>query len=369
MLKKRINKYLDYIVARGINLKKGETVEIVTSSYIPNILQCLIEKLKKHNVGKINITYIDGPLIDMEINSNWRAYLDKRIRMYESLIAKGFLRITLLSPFLFPIARTDSVDAYKKHLNELEFVSSYFFEGKSRHTTAVVANQYWANKMQIGEDELWNRILSLYKYDRGIHFLRKKLDKFKIKELYFKTGLGTNLVVGLIDNYKLLGNVWKDKNGILYEPNIPSLEIYTSPNKYKVNGKLVSSRPLFYKNRLIENYSLEFKDGMVINNVGLSEILKLDSSLNYTGEIAIVIPRDDKIYYNTLMDENLGSHLALGCGFFNEIDSDLVNKSSYHIDLVFGTNDINIDLLCNDGRLIKIIENGKIVKRRSKCLQ
>ena len=369
MLKRKINNYLDYIVARGINPQKGENVEVVTSSYIPDILDCLIIKLKKHHVGDIKVTYIDGPLLDMEINTNWRAYLDKRIKMYNSLIKKGFLRINLLSPFLFPIARTDSVDAYRKHLNELEFVSSYFFDGKSRHTTAVVANRYWANKMQIGEEELWNRILSLYKLDGGLTYLRGKLEKLKIKELYFKTSLGTNLAIGLIDNTKLLGRVWKDNNGILFEPNIPSLEIYTSPNKYKVNGRLVSSRPLFYKNRLIEKYSLDFKNGRVINNVGLSEILKLDSSLSYVGEIAVVIPRDDKIYYNTLMDENLGCHLALGCGFLNEGDNNLINKSSYHIDLVFGTNDIDIDILCDDGNFISLIKNGKIIKRRNKCLQ
>ena len=358
-MKKRINNYLDYIIARGINLKPNGAVEIVTSSYIPEILDMLISRLKKYNPSVIKITFIDGDTLQEEINRDWRGFLDKRISEYNSLIKLGFSRITLLSPFLFPVCRTNSVDLYKAHLNELSFVANYFYNGYGRHTTAAISNLYWAARLELSNDELWDKILSLYKIDNELLGLKDFLNSLKIRELSFKTGLGTNLRVGLINEAKLLGRTWYDRYGNEYEPNIPSLEIYTSPNKYRIDGIMVSSRPLFYKNKLIKDYSLEFKDGRVVANRGLDDILCLDKGLEYVGEIALAITRDDKIYYNTLLDENLGCHLALGCGFLNEIKSPLVNEAGLHIDLVFGTKDIDITLICDD-KEIPLFKNGRL---------
>ena len=97
---------------------------------------------------------------------------------------------------------------------------------------------------------------------------------------------------------------------------------------------------------------------MVINSYGLDKILRLDENMKYCGEVAIVIPKHDYFFKNTLLDENMGCHLALGCGF-NSSSNELINNSIYHVDLIFGTDDINCVAYTHDNDKVVIIENGK----------
>ncbi len=359
-LQRKISKYLEYIVNRGINPRPKQPIEIITSSYIPDVLEGIIEALKGRDVGEITITYIDGKKLEEEINRDPLGLIEKRIKMYESLIEAKFARITLLSPFLFPLARTDSIDAYKANSKRLYFVNDYFNSKLSQHTIAAIANPYWAFKLELSLDELWDKIIVMNEERHTLALALKNIEELRLDSMLFETSLGTRLRVGLIPGARLLSNVHKTIDNISYEPNIPSVEIYTSPNKYEVDGVLVLSRPLYYQGLFIRKGRLEFKAGRVINSYGLDEILGLDEGLFYAGEIALVIPHDDTIYYNTLMDENMGAHLALGEGFSEDICSELVNRCRYHIDLVFGTNDINVTGYSNN-KAYELLKNGKFV--------
>ena len=181
-----------------------------------------------------------------------------------------------------------------------------------------------------------------------------------LKALHFKTNLGTNLYVGIPKESKFLGKKWNSKD-IEFQPNIPCLEIFISPDKYKVDGKLVSSKPLFYSGYYVNNYEIEFKDGKIINQKGLDNILALEESLSYAGEIALVLDFNPFLFYSTIMDENSGCHLALGNGYIEGAKNiDRINYSKYHIDLVFGTKDINVYGIDYDNNIINIIIDGHL---------
>ena len=202
-----------------------------------------------------------------------------------------------------------------------------------------------------------------------------KLNNLKIKTLHYKNELGTDFKISFNDN------VWcgastktKDNRNIIV--NMPTEEVFTTPNKYTANGIVYASKPLVYNSALIDEFFIEFKDGKVINfdaKVG-KEILKSiieSENGNYLGEVALVdknslINQSNILFYETLYDENASCHLALGDGFPECIKSDKsydelgINESKTHVDFMIGTDDLEITAETeNDKKLI--MKNGTFV--------
>lgn len=356
-LKKKITNYFDYVLEFGIDIKQNDYVEIVTTSYIEEYLELLIERLKKYNCN-IFITFIDGDDLENIINNDYNSYIEEKINMYHMLISKKFKRLTVISPFVMPIARTNNALNYLKQNYKMLFVRNYF--SKNPHTIFPIANIYWAHKLQIDINELWEQIFDYSYRTSELESLRDKLSDMNIKALHFKTDLGTDLYVGIPPESRFLGKKWKNED-IEYFPNIPCLEIFISPDKFQVDGTLISSKPLYYANTLIPSYKLEFKNGKVISNEGLDEILALDENLYYAGEIAIVLDFNPFLFYSTIMDENSGCHLALGNAYDQGVkDITSINHSKYHIDLVFGTSNFNLEAITNSNDIILIVKDGKL---------
>lgn len=114
--------------------------------------------------------------------------------------------------------------------------------------------------------------------------------------------------------------------GIEFSTNIPTEEIFTMPEKIGVNGTVMSSMPLSYNGSIVDNFSLNFKDGKIIDFQAeqgyntLKEIIETDEGSHYLGEVALVpynspVSMLDTIFYNTLIDENASCHLAIGAAY------------------------------------------------------
>ncbi len=356
-LLKKISNYFDYVLKFGISIEENDYIEIITTSYIDKYLSLLIERLKKYNAN-IFITYIDGEQLEQIINGDYNAYINDKVSMYHMLIEKKFKRLSIISPFVMPMARTKNAIEYLKQNYKMLFVRNYFL--KNPHTIFPVANEYWAFKLQIKEEKLWDIIFEYTYKTSELEYFKDELSNMNLKTLHFKTKLGTDLCVGLPKDSKFLGKKW-NSNEIEYQPNIPCLEIFISPDKFKVDGKLVSSKPLFYSGYYINNFEIEFKDGKIINQKGLDSILSLEENLLYAGEIALVLDFNPFLFYSTIMDENSGCHLALGNGYTEGAkNTDRINYSKYHIDLVFGTEDIDVYGIDYNDNIINIIVDGKL---------
>ena len=202
-----------------------------------------------------------------------------------------------------------------------------------------------------------------------------KLNDLKIKTLYYKNKLGTDFKISFNDNIWCGANS-KNKDGNDIIVNMPTEEVFTTPNKYTANGIVYASKPLVYNSSLIDEFFIEFKNGKVINydaKVG-KEILKSiieSENGNYLGEVALVdknspINKSNILFYETLYDENASCHLALGDGFPECIKSDKtleelgVNESKTHVDFMIGTNDLDI-IAETDNEKILIMKNGTFI--------
>ena len=172
-------------------------------------------------------------------------------------------------------------------------------------------------------------------------------------------------------------------NGVYFVPNIPTEEIFTMPHKDKVNGKVVSTKPLNYQGTLIKDFYFIFKDGKVVDfdakegYEALKSLLDLDEGSSRLGEVALIsydspISNLNILFNNTLFDENASCHLALGNAYAMNVvngttmkEEELVklgyNVSLTHVDFMFGSNDMKITGYTHDGKEIPIFVKGNFV--------
>ena len=211
------------------------------------------------------------------------------------------------------------------------------------------------------------------------HQICQKLTNMNIKELHYTSSNGTNLTVELPKNAIWCGGSSRIKGR---DPivNMPTEEVFTTPNKYTTNGIIYSSLPLVHSGITIKDIMLEFKDGKIINfdasegKEELKNIIELDEESSMLGELALVdknskIAKSNILFYETLYDENASCHIAVGRGFKecikdaqnlsdNELKEIGYNNSQNHVDIMVGTNDLNITATTYNNEEILIFKDG-----------
>lgn len=255
---------------------------------------------------------------------------------------------------------------------------------------ACIATDTWAKKVlpnsKNPKEELWNLIFEMClinkkdpikEWDNKIKSSDeriKKINELNIKKLYYKNKLGTDFVI------EFNNNIWcgageHTKDGTPLIVNMPTEEVFTTPNKYSANGIVYASKPLIYNGCVIDDFWIEFKDGKVKDYDAKKgkDILKTIFEFkngDYLGEVALVdvsspISKSNILFYDTLYDENASCHLALGQGFKScfkttkNLEKLGFNDSKTHVDFMIGTDDLEIVAETIDNKQIKIMENGK----------
>lgn len=209
----------------------------------------------------------------------------------------------------------------------------------------------------------------------------KLLNNSKLRCLEFKNSLGTDLNLELAEGALWSGGGITRNDGLSYLPNMPTEEIFSMPHRARVNGKVVASMPLIYQGSVIDGFSITFRDGKVEDYTAekgldnLTQLLSVDSGAKRLGEVALVpysspIRRSGILFYNTLFDENAACHLALGSSYPDTMEgyAELTpeqreqrgfNDSATHVDFMFGTSDMSVTGITEDGKRIEIFRNGE----------
>jgi len=194
-------------------------------------------------------------------------------------------------------------------------------------------------------------------------------------------GGGTDLTVGLAKDHEWMGGASVARNGITCNPNIPSEEVFTTPHAQKVEGTVRSTKPLSHQGTLIEDISVTFKEGRIIEasaSRGQDVFLKLldtDDGARRLGEVALVphsspISQSGLLFFNTLFDENAACHIALGQCYSKcfrngaalsaeDVTERGGNSSMIHVDWMIGSDEIDIDGIAQDGTVTAVFRNGE----------
>ena len=209
------------------------------------------------------------------------------------------------------------------------------------------------------------------------------LNSLRLKSLHYTNSLGTDLDIELPENHIWLGGSEFTPEGLEFIANMPTEEVFTLPSKTGVNGKAVSSMPLNYNGNLIEQFSLTFKNGKIVDYSAekgyetLKTMIETDEGSHCLGEVALVpydspISNSNILFYNTLFDENASCHLAIGKAYpvclkhgdhmsQEELEKHGVNDSLLHVDFMIGTNDLEISGMTSDDQEVQVFKNGNFV--------
>ena len=404
MNKTRLKKYANLIARCGVNVQKGQEVVVNAGLDQPEFVKMVVDECYKAGAKKVSVEWSYQPLT----KSNIKYCSDKVLATMEKWqIEKLEHRAEVLPCMIHLIS--DDPDGLAG-INQKKMAKSMAarakiikpirtkMENKYQWCIAAVPGKEWAKKVFPGErtsvavEKLWEAILSTSRVnDDPIEAWRlhnedlaarcKYMNSLGIKELKYKASNGTDFRVGLLPNAIFMaGGEETLGTNIYYNPNIPSEELFTSPRRGDADGIVYSSRPLSYGGQLIDNFWIRFEGGKAVecgaekNEDLLREMIAMDEGASYLGECALVpynspIRESGLLFYNTLFDENAACHLALGRGFTNVIkgyenytEKELhemgINDSFMHEDFMIGTEDMSIVAVCENGKEVKIFENG-----------
>jgi aminopeptidase len=187
------------------------------------------------------------------------------------------------------------------------------------------------------------------------------------------TGPGTDLTIGLFPSGTWDAAVFETASGIPHLPNLPTEEVFTTPDPSRADGFVTATKPLEYAGALIEGIRVRFEGGRAVevdaasNADVLRAITTRDDDAAALGELALVdgsgrIGGLGTVFWNTLLDENAASHIAFGNGIpfvvEDEAERARVNQSTIHADFMIGSPEIDVDGITRDGEAVPVLRNG-----------
>ena len=404
-----LKKYANLLVRAGGNVQKGQLVVIYSDVSDADFARMVMDCAYDAGASDVAIIwscdicsrtkYLRAADSVFDTFPQWMVdrykYFDDKNAVYLSIISSDpDLYAGVDTNRLMRFAKA-SKSATKDHMNLL-------MKSELRWSVCALPSPAWAKKVfpDMPESEaldlLMGFILKAARADGSdpiaeweehqANFVKRLdyLNKQQFSSLHITTGLGTDLTVGLVKNHRWTGGSSIDKDGLPFFSNIPTEEVFTMPDCNLADGVVVASMPLSYQGNLIEDFKIEFKNGRITdyqankNREILTNIIEMDEGASHLGEVAIVansspISQMSVLFYNTLFDENASSHLALGKAYPKNIEGGNsmtaeeltvagANDSLVHVDFMFGTTDMRIAGINQDGSETVFFDNGEFIE-------
>jgi aminopeptidase len=278
----------------------------------------------------------------------------------------------------------------KDRLPWLKEISKVIAERSTNWTIVPSANAKWARLVypDLGEDEglekLWRELEHVLRLDEPdpvqaweermavLNTSAERLTARRFDAIELR-GEGTELTVGLLPTHEWWAADFVTAEGLRHLPNLPTEEVFTTPDPQRTSGRVASTKPLVLRDgTIIRGLRVRFEDGVAVeveadeNGAALRSQLAIDDAALRLGELALVdgagrIGPLGTVFYDTLLDENASSHIAFGSGFPFLVQGDdvaRVNDSGTHIDFMIGSPELEVDGVTADGERVPVLRNG-----------
>ncbi len=400
-----LKKYARLAVKTGVNVQKNQTLVIMSPIECADFTRMVSEIAYAEGVKDVVIHWNDELFTKIRFMNAQEEVFDEvpnwvvESYLYYAKQGACFLSISASDPELMKEVDPKRIGrAQKARQKALKEFNQRLMSNKNCWSIVSIPTNAWASKVypEVSKDEavekLWNSIFNIVRVDKedpvaawdehkkDLNKALKFLNDNKLKSLHYKNSKGTDLTIELPEHHLWAGGAEYSADGTEFIANMPTEEVFTMPKKTGVNGIVYSSKPLNYGGNLIDNFSITFKDGKVVDYTAekgydtLKNIIETDEGSHYLGEVALVpfdspISNSGVVFYNTLYDENASCHLALGRAYSlcleggdkmteEELEALGANNSLTHVDFMVGTEDLNIMGITYDNKEITIFKNG-----------
>lgn len=403
----RLEAYAEIMIRVGLNLRPGQRLLLQAPIEAAPLVRLIASKAYDAGARLVDVIWDDSQLTLIRYQHAPRDSFDEFPTWVATALENNFkdggARLGLRAadpdllkdqdPVLVGIAQKSTMQHTMAAMNLLT-------RNTSNWLVVSMPIPVWATKVfpdktpDEAVDQLWKAIFSVCRLDQPdpVSAWKQHVEKLKSRKDYLNakhyarlhfTGPGTDLTIGLPAGHIWLGGQITSQNGIDFIPNMPTEEVFTMPHRQLVNGTVCASRPLSYAGTLIENFSMTFKDGQVVDfnaekgKDTLRELLSVDEGSRRLGEVALVphsspISQSGILFYNTLFDENAACHIALGKAYQmtmknGETMADEIfmnqggNVSLAHVDFMIGSGQTNLDGILANGAREPIMRSGEWV--------
>ncbi|HCY0826133.1 TPA: aminopeptidase [Staphylococcus aureus] len=405
--KEKLQQYAELLVKVGMNVQPKQPVFIRSSVETLELTHLIVEEAYHCGASDVRVVYSDPTLKRLKFeNESVEHFANHEIKSYDvearmDYVKRGAANLALISedPDLM-----DGIDSQK--LQAFQQQNARAFKGymesvqKNQFPWVVAAfpSKAWAKRvyLELSVEEAYikfiDEVFDIVRIDgndpvenwrqhiANLSVYAQKLQQKNYHALHYVSE-GTDLTVGLAKNH-----IWEDATSYVngkeqaFIANIPTEEVFTAPDRNRVDGYVTNKLPLSYNGTIIDQFKLMFKDGEIIDfsaekgEAVLKDLINTDEGSRRLGEVALVpddspISNRNTIFYNTLFDENAACHLAIGSAYaFNiqggtemtveeKIASGL-NDSNVHVDFMIGSSDLTIYGIFEDGSKELVFENG-----------
>lgn len=405
--KEKLQQYAELLVKVGMNVQPKQPVFIRSSVETLELTHLIVEEAYRCGASDVRVVYSDPTLKRLKFeNESVEHFANHEIKSYDvearmDYVKRGAANLALISedPDLM-----DGIDSQK--LQAFQQQNARAFKGymesvqKNQFPWVVAAfpSKAWAKRVypELSVEEAYikfiDEVFDIVRIDgndpvenwrqhiANLSVYAQKLQQKNYHALHYVSE-GTDLTVGLAKNH-----IWEDATSYVngkeqaFIANIPTEEVFTAPDRNRVDGYVTNKLPLSYNGTIIDQFKLMFKDGEIIDfsaekgEAVLKDFINTDEGSRRLGEVALVpddspISNRNTIFYNTLFDENAACHLAIGSAYaFNiqggtemtveeKIASGL-NDSNVHVDFMIGSSDLTIYGIFEDGSKELVFENG-----------
>jgi aminopeptidase len=399
----KLERYAELVVKNGVNVQKGQDLSISAPIFAVDFVRMVTKKAYEAGARRVNFRWVDDELTLTRYTyapeESFETFPEWEAKALEAQAENGsaFLSIYTPNPELLKDVDPERVSKSNKVAGTaLKTFSSYQMADKVRWSLVSVPSELWAKNLfpELGKEEgmakLWDTIFKMTRADQNdpvaawethktnLNQKASYLNNKKYKKLHYKAP-GTDLSIEFHPKH-LWNTAANVTGGVDFIKNIPTEEVYTLPLKTGINGKVTATMPLNYSGNLIEELSLTFEEGCIVDYSAksgletLKHLIETDEGSHYLGEVALVphnspISESGLLFFNTLYDENASCHLAIGKAYpttleggdqmsQEELEAHGVNDSLTHVDFMIGSGELDLDGELADGTCEPLMRNG-----------
>jgi aminopeptidase len=257
-------------------------------------------------------------------------------------------------------------------------------------TAAPCPTEGWARLVhpdlepEAAVERLWQQVLRMCRMDADdpvaewagrhaqLEAVKRALDGLALDAVQLE-GPGTDLTVGLLPTSRWMGISLTTSTGIEHRPNLPSEEVFATPDPSRADGVVRATKPRELAGVIVRDLVVRFEGGRVVEldaaegGEALRATIEGDAGGTRLGELALVdangrVGPENTVFYDTLLDENAASHLAFGQGFewaVGEPDRARINHSQVHIDFMIGSDQVSATGITRDGTRVPLLAGGQ----------
>ncbi len=389
-----LERFADLVVRFGANVQPGQVVSVGSEIGKEDVTRAVVAAAYRHGARFVDVGYFDPHAKRARILHADPATLDWVPPWYGQRVlalgAERAARIGLTGPVEPELM--DDLDPALVGRDQLPFVREVgqIVNERTTNWTAVPApTRGWATLVHpelapdAAYEQLWRDVLHVCRLDEDdpvaawearmdvLDTAAAKLGERRFDALHFE-GPGTDLRVGLLPSSRWISARFSTAAGLRHQANLPSEEIFTTPDPTRTEGVVRATKPLVTAGTTIEGLEVEFVAGRAVRIDAdraagtLRSLAERDEGAAQLGEVALV-DGDGRIgpigrpFYDTLLDENAASHIALGSAYafaVDEADAERVNRSAIHVDFMIGSEEMSVTGLTAGGERVPVLVRG-----------